>query len=425
MKAIDVIRRSGRNLQHAKIRTLLTAIALAVGGFTLTLTLAAANGAQAYSQKLIDANFDPHSVFVAKDKTLFDTQTNNDKPREYSSDFGSAFGTTIKLLDANDIAKIKQLPHVGDVVRQYNLTAQYITREGAKKVLGAINVYDASQKPEIIAGHAGGKLSAGTAVLPDAYLSQLNFDSPRSAIDQKIIISVAQAGGQTQAFNFKVAAVSTKSKFDIGVGMLGPYVSETDAAAINAFTNKGMASADKVPTVIVRSDTDNVTAESLKQEIESAGYQARTAKDLQSFLDQVIKVLQIIILVFGFITLIASFFGVVNTQYISVLERTREVGLMKALGMRRGTVSWLFIVEATWIGLLGAVLGSVAAVGVGTALNPWISKQINFGNEHLLLFKPLQIAALVIFLMVVTTIAGLLPARKAAKLDPIEALRTE
>jgi putative ABC transport system permease protein len=155
------------------------------------------------------------------------------------------------------------------------------------------------------------------------------------------------------------------------------------------------------------------------------GYAARTAADLQQLLNQVISVLQGIIVVFGLITLIASFFGVVNTQYISVLERTREIGLMKALGTSRRTVSRIFMIEATWIGFLGALLGALLAIAAGTALNPVISDALHFGSEHLLVFSPLQIAALIAFLMFITTVAGLLPARKAAKLDPIEALRTE
>ncbi len=422
MRAIDVIRRSGRNLRQSKIRTLLTASALAVGGFTLTLTLAAANGAQSYSQKIIAANFDQQSLVVAKDASLFGAQTSSE-PREYSQDIGTAFGTTVKLLDDQDVATISRQPNVESVVRQYNLTAQYITREGAKKVVGAINVYDSGQKPELVAGQAEGRLRAGTVVLPDSYLKPLQFASANAALNQRISIQVAQLSGQSRAYNFTVVAVSTKSKLDIGFSAVGPYVAESDAASINTYINAGSTAANRVPTVIVRSDGADTTA--LKARLQGLGYEARTAQDLQSFLDQIIKVLQIIILVFGFITLVASFFGVVNTQYISVLERTREIGLMKALGMRRGTVSWLFIIEATWIGLLGALIGSIAAITAGTLLNPWISEQINFGDEQLLIFDPIQILALIAFLMLVTTVAGLLPARKASKLDPIEALRTE
>lgn len=424
MRILDVIRRSGRNLRAAKVRTLLTALALAVGGFTLTLTLAAANGARSYTEKVISANFDPDSLIVAKDKTLFEAQTGGGAPREYSEDSGQAFGITIKLLTADDVSKIEQLPHVDDVVRQFNLSAQYITRQGGKKLTGALNVYDGSQRPELKAGQLGDSLANGSALLPDSYLADLGFATPEAALDQNILVQVGHGDGRTRQYTFKVAAVTTKSKLAISFDPTGISISESDAANINAFLNAGTPDAGRLATVVVRGD-GQVPADELKRSLESAGFVARTAQDLQSFLDQVIQVLQIIILVFGFITLVASFFGVINTQYISVLERTREIGLMKALGMRRGTVLWLFIIEAIWIGFIGALLGSLAAIGVGTALNPVISEQLNFGNEDLLLFDPLQVAGLIGFLMLVTAIAGLLPARKAARLDPIEALRTE
>jgi putative ABC transport system permease protein len=67
--------------------------------------------------------------------------------------------------------------------------------------------------------------------------------------------------------------------------------------------------------------------------------------------------------VFGILALIASVFGIINTQYISVLERTREIGLMKALGMRGRHVSRLFQYEAAWIGFLGGTLGAAGCVG--------------------------------------------------------------
>ena len=98
---------------------------------------------------------------------------------------------------------------------------------------------------------------------------------------------------------------------------------------------------------------------------------------------------------------------------------------MKALGMSSRVVSRLFIVEAAWIGVIGALLGSGVAIVAGTLLNPWIARQIDFGSSHLLVFRPTQMLALIVFLTLIATVAGLLPARKAAKLDPIEALRTE
>jgi putative ABC transport system permease protein len=113
-------------------------------------------------------------------------------------------------------------------------------------------------------------------------------------------------------------------------------------------------------------------------------------------------------------------------MYISVLQRTREIGLMKALGMRKRDIGRLFRFEAAWIGFLGGLLGSLIAVALGTALNPWISTKLNLGaGNSILIFKPVQIAILVLLLMGISILAGWLPSRKAAKLDPIEALRTE
>jgi len=234
---------------------------------------------------------------------------------------------------------------------------------------------------------------------------------------------VRQQTGHTLAKTYTIVAITTKSSLSINFSDVGPYVSVNEAKTLNDFINSGTVNGNLVPTVTIRGD--GASADTLKSEVVKLGFQARTSKDLEGFLNQVITVLQSIIVVFGLITLVASFFGVVNTQYISVLERTREIGLMKALGMSRRTVSRLFMVEATLIGLLGALLGSAAGYALGTALNPWLSKKLNFGSEHLLIFGVAQTLGLIVFLMLVTTIAGLLPARKAAKLDPIEALRTE
>lgn len=430
MKIIDTIKRSSDNLRQAKARTLLTALALAVGGFTLTITLAAANGARAYTNQLVTTNFNPSSLIVSKDKNLFGPNgAINTKPQPYSSSLVSIgrTGAVIKELNNQDITKLETTPGVASVLIDYRMSAQFVTRINEGKYTGNLEVYNPNQKPDIIAGKVSNALPSGDVLLPNDYLQLLGFSNARSALNHHVIIQVQQIRGKTMDNSYKIVAVTTQPSTSISVTANNILMSTSDIQSLYNYVNGGTIKSDKyvTATVNVKNGQNSANLNKVTKAIEKEGYAVESVKSTETLLNQIITILQTIIIVFGAITLVASFFGVVNTQYISVLQRTREIGLMKALGMSKFNVSRLFIIEATWIGFLGAMIGSLSAVILGTVLNPWISSQINFGSESLLIFNYSQILLLIIFLMAVTTIAGLLPARKAAKLDPIEALRTE
>ena len=118
MKMINIVRRSGRSLRQAKARTLLTSLAIAVGAFTLTLALAAGEGARQYADKIVSSNVDPQALIVGKDKALFGGQAGQTTaPREYDPDattFTGARGggVTLKRLTQQDIDTIAKLPGV-------------------------------------------------------------------------------------------------------------------------------------------------------------------------------------------------------------------------------------------------------------------------------------------------------------------------
>jgi putative ABC transport system permease protein len=442
-------------------------MAIAVGGFTLTLTLAGSNGAREYANRLVSSNFDPSELLVGRDAEVANDGAPSSKPQEYDESIASISGGgpgssfQFKRLSRADVDKIKSYSFVEQVRENYQITVQYVTREGQKKYTAGAEAYNPAQKPEVENGTlpTSGDIATGEVLLPEAYLEPLGFTSPEDALGREISITVRKpftrefasqvlsatgatadptaalaqavqtsADADTSTRMLKIVGVTKKSATSFSFGVSPLLISSTDAKEMYEFTAKGTPDYDKFLYVYARikDGTSQANISEAEQVLTADGFYTQSVKDIQKSLLQIVNTLQIVVMVFGFITLIASVFGIVNTQYISVLERTREIGLMKALGMRKKDISRLFILEAVWIGFLGGTLGSITALILGILINPWLSDVIGFDKgTYILVFQPLQIILLVVMLMFIAMVAGLLPARKAAKLDPIEALRTE
>jgi putative ABC transport system permease protein len=130
---------------------------------------------------------------------------------------------------------------------------------------------------------------------------------------------------------------------------------------------------------------------------------------------------------FAGIALLAASFGIVNTLLMSVQERTKEIGLMKAVGMSRKKLFLIFSTEAILLGFWGSLLGSLAGVGVGKVVNRLATKTFlkDLVGFELTSFPATSIVAIMLIIMLIAFLAGTLPARRASKLDAIEALRYE
>ncbi len=372
MKTTDILRRAGRSLKNAKVRTALTSLAIAVGAFTITVSLAAGEGARQYANNLINSNVNPQALFITAEDVAAD-QGAQSSLRVYDPDTTSQQGFTIKQLTQGDIDKLTARDDLESVVAIYQPTVEFMTfGDKTTKFTAEVTTYDST----IISSAAHGKVPPqGTnigdkdVVIPDSYVDVLIKNgiagSASELIGKKVVMTAAQAtanpstdeiakafasGGNaavqallrpnTQEFTFTIVAISEKSAEALTAAS-ALQIAPNAARSISEFTTFGTPQYQKYfgATAVVKEGTDPAT---VQQDIIKDGLSAQTAKDLQGIIFTVVNTLQGIVLGFGVIALIASVFGIINTQYISVLERTREIGLMKALGMRGKSVSRLF-----------------------------------------------------------------------------------
>jgi putative ABC transport system permease protein len=211
--------------------------------------------------------------------------------------------------------------------------------------------------------------------------------------------------------------------------LLGSSVVLNDALTNELFDlqNDGAAS-DSFAQAILRFDpADAETATALKADLADAGYTGSTVADQLGTFKTVIDGIILVLNAFAVIALVAAGFGIINTLLMSVQERTREIGLMKAMGMSGGRIFALFSLEAVFIGFLGSAIGAVAAIGVGSLISGVLANGLLSGlaGLQLVAFTPLSIAAVLLLVMGIAFVAAVLPASRAARQSPIDSLRYE
>jgi putative ABC transport system permease protein len=155
-----------------------------------------------------------------------------------------------------------------------------------------------------------------------------------------------------------------------------------------------------------------------------------TAEEISQRISGVLGGIQMTLAAIAAISLLVGAVGVMNTMYTSVLERTREIGILKAIGAKDGHILSLFLIESGLIGFLGGVIGVLCGIGLSVLSSGFVARALafgpvgggaSFGAE----FSVGLIIGTLVFSFVLGALSGVLPARQAAHLRPVEALRYE
>ncbi len=173
---------------------------------------------------------------------------------------------------------------------------------------------------------------------------------------------------------------------------------------------------------------DPAQVQAVEDAIKKMGFGTFSILDASRGLQQVFKVLYAFLGIFGSLALIVASIGIVNTLVMAILERRREIGIMKAIGASDGDVKKLFFSEAGAMGVLGGIVGVALGWIIGQIINlgtnVYLRRQ-GFPPEHFWAVPWWLVGFAILFAFLVSLVSGLYPAGRAARLDPVQALRYE
>lgn len=437
MRFFETLRTANHNLFRNKVRTFLTILAIFVGSFTIILNVAINSGVNAFIDEQTAAlGGDNFIMIMSKDSEamMSEQMSASTGPQEFTEKTN-----TFGVLGDKDIETLKNLDGI-DADSFYSPTplngTGYITSSKTDK---KYNVGSAMILPP---GNFNIPLAAGTLVdqteeakqknqivLPPEYPQALGYEKDEDIIGQTVTFALKdEFDGTFKNFEAEVVGVEAQGIVSSQFGMI---LSRALYDKMYDFATKYYPADYEAPTYYIMATFDNsrFSEDEIKKSIEDAGYYAWTINDMMGVIRTFFDVIMIVFSIFGGIALLAAAIGIVNTLLMSVEERTREIGLDKALGMSSGRVFTEFATEAILLGFWGSVFGVIVAMLIGNAVNfavhqPGAFLEV-FPTFELFKFTVGNVLPIVIIIMIIALIAGTAPAIKAARKNPIEALRYE
>jgi len=288
-------------------------------------------------------------------------------------------------------------------------------------VMYAKNIgYIALESPKYTVRGTFGSDNANEAMVSSELLNRLGIQDVYSIIGKNLKVETT-----LKPSDITDGTESKKLSYDLRVVAVvedknAPYI----YMPINLLVRDGL---NKYTGALVRvKDTGDV--DKVKVEIESLGFLTSSVKQTVDQINQFFGVFQVVLLSFGAISILVACLGVFNTLTISLLEKTREVGFMKALGATKSDVYRLFTIESLMIGLIGSIVGITIGILIGVALNLGIGSLASAtGNQPVELFyTPFYIPIfIIVFALIISYLTGLYPSFRAARINPLDALRYE
>ena len=340
-----------------------------------------------------------------------------------------ASDSTSAAFSAESLNAVASLPHVQAAWGQVSVNGLFASSSanvgGANDSLIALAPraqWDSSVR--LIAGSMPTSDTAQQVVLSAREAVALGFTTPRDAVGSTITFK--DAAQKPLLLYLTVVGVAADASLPAGVaGGLAPYQLTTDHWAAAAKANNWKTGEFTAITLLVDSGP-NVAG--VRDRVELLGFQATATGDQERAFAELLGRLRVALIGLSVVALFLACLGIANTMYTAVLERTREIGVLKAVGARSRDVMLLFVAEAAVIGLAGGVIGGVVAAVLSQMGNSAVDALVPvLAADAVEVFRPdVFVAVGALALAVLLSMgSGLLPAVRAAAQQPMKALHHE
>lgn len=419
MRTRDLLSLALGNVGRARVRSILTILGVAIGTALVVLLIALASGAEENVKR---------SIFSIGDLRLVTVQ-----PFQPGA---SGLTAVPRPITDDHVAKLRLIPHVSGAYRQFDAPLGTLLEGGEDAAVRPQGIEPNAplDRGDLVAGRhieAGERL---VAVLP-ANLARLVAPTADAAVGRQITLRL---GGAVKIGQTRIAGSGTPREYKMTV--VGVFdernTSQTSVripledAIAAAAENRGLPAEELRRTTgysgVSLETEDSKYVGDVVSAVQQLGFSAFSLKQVIEQIDQGFGVFRGILAGIGGVALLVAAIGIANTMIMAVLERTREIGIMKAVGAAPRDIRALFLAEAALVGIFGGVLGLAIGLAGGKAIEEVI-RQLNPRTNPPGIFVvdlPLALGSLGLALAV-SLVAGFLPSRRAMRMSALSALRYE
>ena len=402
----SAIRLAFQNMYQKLGRNILVAIGSSIGIASVIIMLSIGQGVENYIVGQMTANVNPLVVEVNMATEI--------SPENGPGDIQKSF-QEIEYFEQEDIDKLLNIDNVVEYEKGFSINGVPSNLKFGEESSG-IQMLNTTSSALTSNDLGYGEIPTESGILISSYVANEITEDPESLIGEMVEI-VIPFGEIVINETIEIIGILAETDLQMLDGLGYAFISYPELGTI--FEKYDL---ELKPTTIYLISEDEAYTDLIKEEITELGYSGSMEEMMINIFTDMLDVMTYILAAIAGISLFVSAIMILVVLYISVVERTKEIGVLKAIGARRKDIKRIFSTEALLLGLTGGVFGILGANGISALIN--LVTNSYFGVP-LVAYSIKYMAFGMVISIVVSLVAGLYPASRAAKLDPIESLRYE